>query len=76
VNDEHLAMGDLVREISSQGPPIFAWQVRSAIRRGFLPSPARLGPYRLFRRADLPAIRTALIAAGYLPEEALAGASV
>lgn len=45
------------------------WQVRRIIERGFLPEPARVGPYRVFRVEELPAVRAALIKAGYLAKE-------
>lgn len=45
------------------------WQVLQAIRRGFLPEPQRIGIYRFWTEADLPRVREALIAAGYLREE-------
>ena len=42
------------------------WQIRRAIARGLLPEPPRFGPHRMFAEADLPKIRRALAAAGYL----------
>ena len=44
------------------------WQVLAAIRRGFLGEPGRLGPFRLWSDADVPRVKVALIAAGYLHE--------
>ena len=43
------------------------WQVRQAIKRGFLNEPLRVGPYRVFFQDDLPGVEKALHAAGYLP---------
>jgi hypothetical protein len=45
-----------------------AWQVRRLFELGKLPAPPRAGLTRLIRRSDLPRIRQALIAAGYLVE--------
>lgn len=42
------------------------WQVRRAIQRGFMAEPVRIGAYRVFLAADLPAIEAALERAGYL----------
>jgi hypothetical protein len=49
------------------------WQVRRLFERRLLAEPARCGPYRAIRRVDLPKIRRAAAAAGYL-EAAGAGA--
>jgi hypothetical protein len=45
------------------------WQLLQTIKRGFLPEPGRGGIYRVWVEADLPAVRAALIAAGYLRAE-------
>jgi|GEM_PF-3461801 len=45
-----------------------AWKVRRIFERGILPAAKRIGLYRVFEAADVPRIRTALIAAGYLPK--------
>jgi hypothetical protein len=45
------------------------WQILQAIKRKFLPEPQRVSHYRVWTEADLPRVRTALIAAGYLAEE-------
>src|SRR5262249_34752241 len=44
-----------------------AWQIRSAIKLGYLDEPPPLGPFRTFQEHDLPRIVTALEAAGYSP---------
>lgn len=46
-----------------------AWRVRRLYETGRLPEPPRAGGYRLIDTADLPAIREALVAAGYLESE-------
>ena len=45
------------------------WQVRGAILRGLLAEPPRVGIYRVWVESDLPRVRAALVAAGYLKEE-------
>jgi hypothetical protein len=42
------------------------WLAGRVYRRGLLAEPARAGRLRLIRRADLPELRRALVAAGYL----------
>jgi hypothetical protein len=42
------------------------WKVRRTIERGFFPEPARMGPFRVIPRSDLPLLKQALVAAGYL----------
>jgi hypothetical protein len=42
------------------------WQIRRAISRGFLKEQPKLGPNRVFTIRDLPRVRKALLAAGYL----------
>lgn len=48
------------------------WQIRRLFERGDLPPAARVACYRIFNKDDLPAIRRALKAAGYLPAKAVA----
>jgi hypothetical protein len=48
------------------------WCVARAFLRGLLPEPERLGRARLIREDQLPALRAALVAAGYLQESAQA----
>ncbi len=42
------------------------WQLRAAIRRGFIEAPAKVGPMLLWQAADLERVRSGLRAAGYL----------
>lgn len=49
--------------------------IRRLFERGLLPEPGRVGPHRIFFEDDLPRIERALLAAGYLRTEQLAGAS-
>jgi DNA-binding transcriptional MerR regulator len=49
------------------GVPV--WQLRQAIRRGYLSEPPRVGPYRVFDSADEAMVRQALRLAGYQPAE-------
>lgn len=44
------------------------WMVRRVFERGFLPEPPRLGSRRIVRASELPALKKALIAGGYLKE--------
>ena len=44
-------------------------QVRNLYLRGILPEPERCGAYRVVPVDDLPAVRDALIVAGYLKVE-------
>jgi DNA-binding transcriptional MerR regulator len=53
--------GDLSKRF---GVPV--WQILSAIRRGYLQEPRRIGCYRVFTDDDLPRIKAALQQAGYL----------
>ena len=46
------------------------WQILQTIRRGFLDEPGRVGIYRVWAADDLPRVRAALAAAGYVREEA------
>ena len=50
------------------------WQVRRLFQNGTLQPAARVGPYRVVPESDLPAVETALIAAGYLPSRETANA--
>jgi len=45
------------------------WAVRQLFRRNLLAEPRRLGHFRLFTEADLPRVRKALVAGGYLSKE-------
>lgn len=51
------------------------WRVQHLFQRGLIPEPKRFGRYRVFSRADLPAIEAAARKAGYTlkPELAVAG---
>jgi len=51
-----------------------SWRMLATIKRGFLAEPKRMSTYRVFSPSDLPAIKEALIAAGYLRREEQAGA--
>lgn len=42
------------------------WKVRRTIQRGFYPEPSRMGPFRVVPRSELPRLKNAMIAAGYL----------
>lgn len=57
-------LGEIARETGAT-----QWQVRRLFERGLLPPAERIGLYRVVRAEDLPAIRTALIQAGYLEAE-------
>lgn len=46
------------------------WQVLALFKRGFLEEPARVGYTRSIPVDDLPRVRAALQAAGYLAEDA------
>ena len=55
-----------IGEVAERFPPVKKWQVRRLFERGLLPPAERVGVYRVFGEADLPAIERALRAAGYL----------
>lgn len=49
------------------------WQVARLFERKLLPKPAKVGPYRVVRAEDLPAVEAALVKGGYLkPDTAVA----
>jgi hypothetical protein len=54
---------------------IDVWQVLQAIKRGFLAEPPRVAIYRIWTESDLPNVRAALIAAGYLRAQEVASAT-
>jgi hypothetical protein len=60
-----LSTGEAARLLDLAG-----WQIVRLFRRGLVGEPARVGRYRVIRRADLPKLRAAAIAAGYLPTDA------
>jgi hypothetical protein len=62
VDRELLTVGQAARALG-----IDAWQVARLYERGILEEPPRLGRYRTIHRDDLPALRRAAQAAGYLP---------
>ena len=43
-----------------------AWTLTALFRRGLFPEPHRLAQTRIIREDDLPKLRAALVAAGYL----------
>lgn len=53
----------------SQRVAVPAWRILAAIRRGFLDEPPRVARYRIWSEDDLPRVRAALVAAGYLADE-------
>lgn len=59
--DDLLATGDVADLIGIQ-----TWRLQHLFKRGMIPEPRRLGRFRVFRAADVPAIKRAAIAAGYL----------
>lgn len=62
----HLTTGDLARLYD-----VPAWLIRRLADRRQIPTPLRVGLYRVFSESDLPAIEAALIEAGYIrPGEA------
>jgi hypothetical protein len=56
-----LTLGDAASRLGCR-----PWQIRRLFERGLLSEPARVGAYRVIPEHDLPTIRAALIAAGYL----------
>jgi hypothetical protein len=59
-----LTLGDVAHKVG-----VSVWQVRRLFERGTLPAAARVGQYRVVAEADVPAIKEALEAAGYLKSE-------
>ena len=73
VTERLLTPGDVADRLGCQ-----AWKVVRLCRRGVLRPSKLAGRVRVFQEEDLPAIRTALIVAGYLkdsPEHATAGSA-
>jgi hypothetical protein len=58
--------------LSRPGWKIQGWRVRQLFTTGVLPEPRRFGNSRIFFDEDLPAIRAALVEAGYLPADGAA----
>ena len=56
-----LSTGDIARELGCE-----PWQVRRLCESKRFPEPRRIGGRRVFRRSDVPKLREALRAAGYL----------
>jgi hypothetical protein len=63
LTDNLLTLGDVAQRLGCQ-----LWQVARVIDRGLFPQPARVGCYRVLSLDDLPAMRAALIKAGFLKE--------
>jgi DNA-binding transcriptional MerR regulator len=61
-----LSIGQIAEELGCE-----AWQVRRLFQRGLLPPAARVGPFRVATRDELPVIEKALRKAGYLPGKAV-----
>jgi hypothetical protein len=60
-----LTTGQLAERL---GVPL--WWLRSMLHRKVLAPPAKLGPTFVWTAADLPRVRQALLAEGYLPNGA------
>jgi len=60
----YLQLGDVAARLGCR-----EWQLRRLFERGLVPEPARAGRGRVFTEADLPALRSALVNAGYLPSD-------
>jgi hypothetical protein len=56
-----MTLGDVARHFGIQ-----LWQIQRLYQRGLLSQPRRIGSYRVVSARDLPVIRAALRAAGYL----------
>jgi hypothetical protein len=61
--NELMSTGQVARHFG-----VSEWRVNRVLERGLLARPERFGRYHMFRPADLPAVREALIKAGYLPQ--------
>jgi hypothetical protein len=61
LTDKLLTLGDVAQRLGCQ-----LWQVARVIDRGLYPQPARIGCYRVLSVDDLPAMRAALVRAGFL----------
>jgi hypothetical protein len=48
---------------------IKTWLVQRTIERGFYPQPSKVGKLRVIPRNELPAVRDAIVRAGYLHAE-------
>ena len=57
----HLTLGDVAKRLGCR-----TWQVARLFERGILPDPPRVGLYRVVPIGDLPLVKRALKAAGYL----------
>jgi hypothetical protein len=49
---------------------VLPWQLLQVLRRRLLAEPPRVAGRRVWRQADLPRVRAALVKAGYVREEA------
>lgn len=58
-----LTLGDAATRLGCQ-----SWQIRKMYTKGILPEPPRIGGVRVLAEADLPALRAALLKAGYLKD--------
>ncbi len=58
-----LTLGDLARRFGVKD-----WQMRQLVDTGKLTPRGKVGVYRVFSEADVPAVQAALMKAGYLPE--------
>jgi hypothetical protein len=56
-----MTTGQAAREIGAE-----SWQVARLFQRGLVEEPRRLGQFRLIAESDLPALKRAAEAAGYL----------
>jgi hypothetical protein len=63
--DKFLTVGEVADRFGIQG-----WKLSRLFRRGLLPEPMRFRQYRMLPESDLPAIRAALVKAGYLTQAA------
>lgn len=64
---DYMTIGEAAERIG-----IRQWKLGRLYERGLLPRPPKLGPYRVVRESDLPAIVEAARKVGYLSGEGVA----
>ena len=62
----HPTLGVFTTPEIASAAGVAEWQLRAAVRRGFVEAPPKVGPMLLWCAADLERVRAGLTAAGYI----------